>query len=67
MRAIAPRRFVCSACGKTSATKYGDSDRDRGWDVSCTLNSVLCRPVDGVPPWFAIDDPIEGIDYEQVP
>jgi len=34
--------FVCSACGKRSKDKYGDNMIDRGWDVSCMMNSVLC-------------------------
>lgn len=34
--------FVCSACGKRSKDKYGDEMIDRGWDVSCMLNSILC-------------------------
>ena len=38
-------RYVCAACGKTSATRYGDTaDKSPGWDVSCAMNSVLCRP-----------------------
>jgi hypothetical protein len=39
--------WVCSACGKTSRSKYGFDAMnrqcaDRGWDESCMLNSVLC-------------------------
>lgn len=37
--------YVCGACGKTSATRYGiEGERSRGWDASCMLNAVLCRP-----------------------
>ncbi len=44
-----PYRYVCMACGKTARSKYGfDSDRkptaDQGWDTSCVLNSILCKP-----------------------
>lgn len=47
--------WVCSGCGKRSRTRYGfDSDGhrqsvDRGWDVSCMFNAVLCYdpPIDG--------------------
>lgn len=36
--------WVCGACGKTSTTKYGfDGTADRGWDVSCMMNAVLCH------------------------
>ena len=62
---IAPKgtRFVCLACGKTSSTRYGfDGTADRGWDPSCMMNAVLCRPstsrerlMDGLP-WHAITD-----------
>lgn len=44
-----PCRWVCTACGKTSRTRYG-YDRDnkqcseRGWDASCMTNAVLCEP-----------------------
>jgi len=39
--------WVCSACGKTSRTKYGFTRdnrnvADKGWDESCLLNAVLC-------------------------
>jgi hypothetical protein len=34
--------WVCAACGKRSKDRYGDQAIDRGWDVSCALNSVLC-------------------------
>ena len=42
-------RWVCGACGKTSPTRYGfDADgrhvADSGWDVSCMMHAVLCRP-----------------------
>ena len=32
--------YVCQACGKRSHDKVGDKAIDRGWDVSCFLNSV---------------------------
>lgn len=74
-RAIKPYRFVCAACGKTSATKYGlgDDDKDRGWDESCMLKSVLCErnpryeadPA-SEPPWRVIETPIKGTHYEDV-
>jgi len=35
--------FVCIACGKRSRDLFGDRKIDRGWDVSCILNSLLCR------------------------
>ncbi len=40
---IAPKGkvFVCFACGKRSIDKYGDRAIDKGWDVSCMLNSGL--------------------------
>ena len=34
--------FVCGACGKRSRDKYGNDPINRGWDVSCVVNSVLC-------------------------
>lgn len=34
--------WVCSACGKRSNDKYGIDYIDKGWDVSCFLNSFLC-------------------------
>ena len=38
--------YVCTACGKTSPTKSGWDCNDnfvgqKGWDVSCFLNSSL--------------------------
>jgi hypothetical protein len=38
--------WVCTACGKTSRTKYGfdkkgDNLCDHGWDASCMCNAVL--------------------------
>lgn len=33
--------FVCFTCGKRSRDKYGDQAIDRGWDISCVLNSNL--------------------------
>lgn len=43
--------YVCMACGKTADWKYGFDDQNkfaasRGWDVSCTLNSVLYKKED---------------------
>jgi len=32
--------YVCQACGKRSQDKIGDKAIDRGWDVSCFINSV---------------------------
>ena len=34
--------FVCMACGKRSKDIFGDMKIDRGWDVSCAMNCVLC-------------------------
>ncbi len=34
--------WICAACGKRSKDRYGDQAIDRSWDVSCTLNAVLC-------------------------
>lgn len=31
--------FVCFACGKRSHDRYGNEPIDRGWDVSCVMNS----------------------------
>ena len=44
-----PNRWVCACCGKTSPTRYGFDENnknvaDPGWDESCMLNAVLCRP-----------------------
>jgi hypothetical protein len=41
---VAPKGavWVCGACGKRSKDKYGNQAIDRGWDVSCAMNSVLC-------------------------
>lgn len=33
--------FVCLACGKRSRDKYGFDPINRGWDVSCMINSEL--------------------------
>jgi hypothetical protein len=35
--------FVCGACGKRSKDLHGTKALDKGWDVSCTLNAVLCK------------------------
>lgn len=35
--------FVCGACGKRSKDRYGEKKIDRLWDVSCMVNSVLCK------------------------
>lgn len=39
----APEGFVwvCFACGKRSRDKYGEQAINRGWDVSCMMNSNL--------------------------
>lgn len=72
LRAIPPYRFVCEACGKTSATRYGlDSDHDRGWDAACMLHAVLCKPVELRdspihPEWTAVKDPIKGQHFTPV-
>ncbi len=47
--ATPPQRWVCTACGKTSSTRYGfDSEQrqvaDPGWDESCMLHAMLCEP-----------------------
>lgn len=34
--------YVCCLCGKRSKDKYGDEKIDKGWDVSCMMNSILC-------------------------
>jgi hypothetical protein len=34
--------YVCGACGKRSRDEYGDQPINRGWDVSCVLNALLC-------------------------
>jgi hypothetical protein len=43
-----PNRWVCGACGKTSRSQSGwhESERvaDYGWDESCMLKAILCRP-----------------------
>jgi hypothetical protein len=80
LRAIPPCRFVCAACGKTSETRYGfakDTDHDRGWDASCMLNAVLCKPTGHSPgrtfsgphpgtAWHAVEASVEGVHYEAV-
>lgn len=33
--------FVCLACGKRSKDRYGNQPLQRGWDVSCALNSDM--------------------------
>ena len=40
---VAPKGkvWVCLACGKRSQDKYGEHAVNRGWDVSCMLNSSL--------------------------
>lgn len=35
--------WVCAACGKRSRDRYGTKPIDWNWDVSCTLNAMLCR------------------------
>jgi len=35
--------YVCLACGKMSRDKEGHEAISRGWDVSCSVNSQLCR------------------------
>lgn len=80
LRAIPPYRFVCAACGKTSETRYGfakNTDHDRGWDASCMLNAVLCKPTGHSPgrtfsgphagtAWHAVEASVEGVHYEAV-
>lgn len=34
--------WVCLACGKRSADRYGEHAVNRGWDESCMLNAALC-------------------------
>lgn len=34
--------WVCFACGKRSRDRHGEAPLDSGWDVSCTINCVLC-------------------------
>lgn len=33
--------YICGACGKRSRDIYGDQAIDRGWDVSCFINSSI--------------------------
>lgn len=68
LRAIPPCRFVCSACGKTSATRYGlpNTDHDPGWDASCMLHAVLCRREPKNVIWYRVEDSVEGVHYEAV-
>lgn len=44
MKAPAPPGFVwvCAVCGKRAKNK-GTGEVFHGWDVSCYLNSILCR------------------------
>jgi hypothetical protein len=35
--------WVCAVCGKLSYDKYGDKPISYMWDVSCAMNSVLCK------------------------
>jgi hypothetical protein len=35
--------YVCLACGKMSHDRNGEKPISRGWDVSCMINSVLCK------------------------
>jgi hypothetical protein len=37
-------RWVCTACGKTSPRFFPNPEADRGFDESCMLNCVWCRP-----------------------
>lgn len=38
-------RWVCTACGKWSEDRLGHSQhRTHGWDVSCYMHAVWCRP-----------------------
>ncbi len=43
MNQVAPKGklWICLVCGRRSLDKYGDQCIDRGWDVSCMLNSTL--------------------------
>jgi hypothetical protein len=50
--AIAPEplRWICAACGKRSRNRAGFDPETRksvagaGWDESCMMSAVLCRP-----------------------
>jgi hypothetical protein len=65
LRAIPPYRFVCTACGKTSATHYGfDPDHDPGWDAACTLHAMLCKPVEGEPGTWNSVTPEAGVNFK---
>ncbi len=33
------KAWVCLACGKMSHDKYGTNPINKGWDVSCMINS----------------------------
>ena len=70
-RAIPPCRYVCVACGKTSATRYGfDPDHDRGWDASCMLNAALCEPTGLLPlgaAWRQVKGAVEDVHYKSEP
>ena len=32
--------YYCQDCAKMSWDKHGDNPIDRGWDVSCVMNSI---------------------------
>lgn len=60
-----PLRFVCAACGKTSASRSGFDSAgrrvcDSWWDASCCTHAVLCEPncegaiLKGEPLWRAV-------------
>lgn len=52
--------WVCAACGKTSSLREGGApDTSPGWDVSCAMHAVWCRPRTAHDtsdaPWIAIE------------
>lgn len=61
--------YVCRACGKTSKSRAGFDpqtgrnlpDTTRGWDESCTMNSVLClMQKDEQGCWIAAPEELQG-------
>jgi hypothetical protein len=67
MNEVAPKGqvFVCAACGKRSKDRYGDQKIDRGWDVSCMLNAVLCyEEKSEIGFWIAVKDEDEKLEDE---
>jgi len=59
-------RYVCGACGRQSLTREPGDGSEDGWDESCMLKAVWCRPTtseDGLDPdilWYALEEPKES-------